>query len=144
VTVRQILTNKGTGVYGTSPDTSLRAALKEMAFRNVGSLLVLRDGKLVGILTERGCLRTLARLEEGDPLDLPVQRFMEPVEATVAPDQEIWEAMTLMTQKRVRHLPVVEGGHLVGLISIGDVVYSLLNHQSVQIQELLNYIQGNP
>ncbi|WP_228744759.1 CBS domain-containing protein [Thermus thermophilus] len=69
---------------------------------------------------------------------------MEPVEATVAPDQEIWEAMTLMTQKRVRHLPVVEGGHLVGLISIGDVVYSLLNHQSVQIQELLNYIQGNP
>ncbi|WP_267461443.1 CBS domain-containing protein [Thermus thermophilus] len=52
--------------------------------------------------------------------------------------------MTLMTQKRVRHLPVVEGGHLVGLISIGDVVYSLLNHQSVQIQELLNYIQGNP
>lgn len=143
MTVRQILMNKGTEVYGTSPDASLRMALKAMAFHNVGSLLVLRDGELIGILTERGCLRALARLEESSPLDLPVQRFMEPVEATVAPGQEIWEAMALMTQNRVRHLPVMEGEHLIGLISIGDVVYSLLNHQSVLIRELLNYIQGN-
>jgi CBS domain-containing protein len=141
MTVRQILKNKGSQVWSTQPDATVYAALQLMAEKEIGALLVLADGRLVGIFSERDYARKII-LHGKSSAETPVSEIMTSSVVTVQPDQTIAECMALMTEKRFRHLPVVEGERLVGLISIGDVVKAIISDQEFMIQQLESYISG--
>ena len=141
VTVRQILKNKGSQIWATQPDATVYRALQLMAEKGVGALLVLADGKLVGIFSERDYARKVI-LHGKSSVETPVSEIMTPGVITVKLDQTIGECMTLMTEKRFRHLPVVEGDRVVGVISIGDVVKAIISDQEFMIKQLEIYISG--
>jgi CBS domain-containing protein len=112
-----------------------------MAEKNIGAVLVLEEGKIVGIFSERDYARYAAS-RESLLLDEPVGNFMTRSVYYVSPQQTVEECMALMTAKHIRHLPVLEGDQLVGVISIGDVVKQLLEEKEITIQSLENYIRG--
>lgn len=141
VTVRQILKNKGSQIWATQPDATVFSALQLMAEKGVGALLVLADGKLVGIFSERDYARKVI-LHGKSSVETPVSEIMTPGVITVKLDQTIGECMTLMTEKRFRHLPVIEGDRVVGVISIGDVVKAIISDQEFMIKQLEIYISG--
>ncbi len=141
VTVRQILKNKGSQIWSTEPDATVYSALQLMAEKGIGALLVLADGKLVGIFSERDYARKVI-LHGKSSAETPVSEIMTPGVITVRLDQTIGECMTLMTEKRFRHLPVVEGDRVVGVISIGDVVKAIISDQEFMIKQLEIYISG--
>jgi CBS domain-containing protein len=141
VTVRQILKSKGTQIWSTQPEATVYNALQLMAEKGIGALLVLADGKLVGIFSERDYARKII-LHGKSSAETQVSEIMTPGVITVTLDQTIAECMTLMTEKRFRHLPVVEGEQVVGLISIGDVVKAIISDQEFMIQQLESYISG--
>ena len=141
LTVRDLLKFKGEGVWAISPETSTIEALRLMAEKNVGALLVLKDGELAGIISERDFARQIAE-KNAAHLDASIGEYMTEKVFTVTPDQTIEECMQLMTDKRIRHLPVLSKGRLIGLISIGDVVKGIISDQNSLINNLQDYILG--
>jgi CBS domain-containing protein len=141
VTVQQILKNKGSQAWSTEPQVTVYAALQLMAEKDIGALLVLADGKLVGIFSERDYARKVI-LHGKTSAETQVSEIMTPVVVTVRPDQTIGECMAIMTEKRFRHLPVVEDDRVVGVISIGDVVKAIISDQQFVIKQLESYISG--
>jgi CBS domain-containing protein len=140
-TIQHILQTKGKEIYSVTPDTSVYDALRMMAEKNVGALLVMSGGELAGIFSERDYARKIILKGESSQT-ATVKDMMTSTVVFVHPDQSIEECMALMTQKRIRHLPVFEHERLVGLISIGDVVKEIISDQQQMIQHLENYITG--
>ena len=141
-TVAQILQGKGNEVWSVSPATVVYNALKAMAEKNVGALLVLEGDELKGIFSERDYARKVI-LEGKSSREIPVKEIMSPEVFTVGPQQSVEECMALMTDKRVRHLPVVEGGRVIGVISIGDAVKAIISEREFTIKQLESYITGS-
>lgn len=136
-----ILRFKGHTVHSVRPTDTVLAALGLMADYDIGAVLVLHAGALVGILTERDYARkvVLAGLSSKDS---PVSAIMTSSVVTVTPEHSVDACMTLMTERRVRHLPVLDGGRVAGLISIGDLVRATIDEQAFTIRELKSYIAG--
>jgi CBS domain-containing protein len=139
--VRDILREKGMAVHCISPDATVYDALKAMAEKNVGALVVFDGDKLVGMVSERDYARKIV-LKSKLSKDTPIKEIMSPNVVTVTPDKDIEECMGLMTEKRYRHLPVVEGERVVGIISIGDIVKGIIDHKEYIIEQLEDYIRG--
>ena len=141
ITVRQLLQTKGYDVWSVAPDASVYEALKLMADKEVGALLVLEGEKLVGIISERDFARKVA-LKERSSTDTAVREIMTSRVLCVRPEHTIQECMALMTDKRIRHLPVFEDERLIGIVSIGDVVKAIISQQEFIIEQLERYIGG--
>lgn len=141
VTVRQVLNRKGSAVWFTHPEASVFEALQLMAQKDVGALLVLREGRLVGIFSERDYARKVI-LHGKTSRETQVSEIMTPRVYVVHPEQSMEECMALMTDKHIRHLPVVEGERVVGVISIGDAIKTIISEQEFVINQLENYITG--
>ncbi|MGA8864092.1 MAG: CBS domain-containing protein [Gallionella sp.] len=139
-TVRQLLESKGYEVTTISPDMSVFESMQLMAARNIGALLVLDAGsKLVGIVTERDYARKMY-MQNKSAKDVPVTEIMTRQVVYVRPDQTNEECMALITEKRVRHLPVLENDRVIGIVSIGDLVKDTISEQEFIIHQLENYI----
>jgi CBS domain-containing protein len=137
--VREILGDKGTDVLRIEADSPVFEAVKQMVEAGVGSLLVTEGGEISGIFTERDYLRRMT-LEGRDDKQTSVREVMSSPLVVVTPDTEIDECMAVMTDRRIRHLPVVEDGDVVGIVSIGDVVKFRSKQQSFEIRYLHDYI----
>jgi CBS domain-containing protein len=140
-TVQSLLQVKGNAVWTIAPNASVFEALKLMADKNVGALLVLEGGELAGVISERDYARKVV-LRGRSSVDTPVRDIMTADVISVRPDQTVEECMALMTDRRIRHLPVVADGRLIGVISIGDVVKSIITDQGFMIEQLTSYIAG--
>ena len=140
-TVTQLLRTKGQQVLSVSPDMPVFEALGVMADKNVGALLVVEGERLVGVFSERDYARKVI-LKGKASKEIPVREIMSTHVLYVRPQQTIEDCMALMTDKRVRHLPVMEEGRVVGVISIGDVVKAIIAEQEFIIEQLQNYITG--
>ena len=140
-TVRDILKVKGTDVWCVEPDTTVFDALQRMAEKEVGALVVTQGAQVVGLITEREYARKVVLQGRTSPTTLVKEIMTSPV-VYIHLDQPIEECMALMTEKRTRHLPVIEDGKLVGLISIGDIVKSIIADQQFIIEQLVRYISG--
>jgi CBS domain-containing protein len=140
-TVADILKDKGRNLYRVDGEVSVLDAVREMVEANVGSLLVEVDGRIEGIVTERDYLRRVA-LEGRDERETPVREIMTSPLIVVGPDTPIDECRAVMTEKRIRHLPVVEDGEIVAVVSIGDVVKLETQQRSVEIRYLRDYIEA--
>jgi CBS domain-containing protein len=138
-TVGQLLTTKGHDVWTVAPEVSVLDALKLMDEKNIGAVLVLEGERLTGVFSERDYARKVI-LEGKTSRETRVREIMTPEPACVHPRMTMEECMFLMTEKRIRHLPVVEGDRLIGLISIGDVVKAVISEQEFLIEQLENYI----
>jgi len=140
-TVEQILDAKGSDVWSITPDASVLEAIKLMAEKEVGALLVMTGEKPVGIVSERDYARKVI-LKGRSSHETPIQDIMTTHVVCVSPDQSIEECMALMTEKRIRHLPVMDGERLRGMLSIGDLVKAVIAEQKLVIKELERYISG--
>jgi CBS domain-containing protein len=140
-TVRDLLKQKGRDVWSVAPDSTVYEALQLMADRNIGALLVIETGRPVGIFSERDYARQVI-LKGKTSRDTPVRDIMTSKVVFVRPEQNIEECMALMTDKRFRHLPVLEEGQLAGLLSIGDVVKAVISEKDFLIEQLANYISS--
>jgi CBS domain-containing protein len=140
-TIRQLLDKKGHAVLSVRSDETVYDAIKKMADKNVGSLVVMEGDKLVGIMTERHYARNVFLKGRASPTT-PVRDIMEPNIVFVRPDQSVEEGMAIMTEKAVRHLPVIEQGNLVGIVSIGDLVKDTISDQTFVIEQLVQFIHG--
>ena len=140
-TVRQLLETKGAEIVSVSPDSNVLDALKLMAAREIGAVLVVEAARLVGIMSERDYARKVI-LKGKSSQDTKVREIMTERVMYARPDQTVPELMALMTNKRVRHLPVLEDDHLVGVLSIGDLVKETISEQEFIIRQLENYIHG--
>ena len=141
-TVKHVLDKKGNNVHFINPGASVFDALKLMAEHNIGSLVVLEDDNLVGIITERHYAREIVLKGKTSPGTL-VQDIMSTKVICARPDQSVEECMAVMTARAVRHLPVLEHGRLVGIVSIGDMVKSVIGDQKFIIEQLEHYIHGD-
>ncbi len=141
-TVGQILQNKGYDIWSVNPDDLVLDALRLMAEKNVGAVLVLAAGNLAGILSERDFARKVA-LETITASETRVWEIMTQRVISVRTDQSIGECMTLMTNKRIRHLPVLENNQLIGVISIGDVIKAIISEQQTIIDQFKDYLWGD-
>jgi CBS domain-containing protein len=139
--IRQILEQKSNDIWVTTPETSVYDALLLLAEKNIGALLVLKNDELVGIVSERDYARKVALFGKAS-VKTPVSEIMTTEVFSVGPQNSIEEAMALMTDKRIRHLPVIEEGKVVGVISIGDLVKSIIANQEYVIDHLEKYISG--
>jgi CBS domain-containing protein len=140
-TVQELLNLKGRDVWSVQPEEAVSEALKTLAEKNIGALLVLDDGKLVGIFSERDYSRKVFLLGKSSK-ETKVEEVMTHEVCFVTPDTNIEECMALFTNKRIRHLPVMEADQLIGVISIGDVVNKIICEQKFAIGALENYISG--
>lgn len=140
-TVRQLLQGKATGVHTIGPDDPVIEALRRMAEREIGALPVVANGKLAGILSERDYARKVI-LQGKSSRNTPVREIMTSRVVCVGPQRTVDECMALMTEKRIRHLPVIEHGELIGLLSIGDLVKEMISEQQFTIAQLESYIHG--
>jgi len=140
-TLRQLLDKKGYEVWSIHPDDSVFDAIKKMADKNIGSLVVLVDDQIVGIITERHYARHVILEGKSSP-ETPVRDIMTTPVVCTQTDQTIPECMAVMSEKRIRHLPVVDQKLLIGLVSIGDLVESTIADQEFTIEQLIHYIQG--
>lgn len=140
-TVKQILKDKGSSVLAIQPDATVFDALNLMAEKNVGALLVLERGRPVGILSERDYARKVI-LKGKSSLKTPVRDIMTERVMFVRPEQTVEECMALMTEKHIRHLPVLLGDEVVGIVSIGDLVKASIDERDFMIKQLENYITG--
>ncbi|WGZ95267.1 MAG: CBS domain-containing protein [Candidatus Thiothrix putei] len=140
-TVRDILAKKGTDVLSITPSASVIDAVKAMAHQKVGALVVLEAGKLKGIISEQDYTRKVI-LTCLNAEQMLVQDIMTRQVVVTRPDQSIHEVMAIMTDRRIRHLPVMQAGGLVGLVSIGDLVKEIISEQQYIIAQLEHYIQS--
>lgn len=139
--ISSVLFHKPSSVWSIAPDATVFEAIQLMADKNIGALLVMSDGKLVGVFTERDYARKVALLGKNSR-GTRVWEIAPKEVITVSPDDSVEDCMKLMTEKRVRHLPVVEGSNVVGVVSIGDLVNWIISVQSVAIEQLEQYIAG--
>ena len=137
--VREILRSKGGAVFSVEPDITVYEAIEQMCERNIGGLLIVEHEKLVGIFTERDYARKLI-LKGKSSKETKISELMTSNPITVTPHSSIDDCMNIMTEKRIRHFPVVEDEKLVGVISIGDVVRQIIIDQKSIIEHLENYI----
>ncbi len=128
-------------VYSIAPGVSVYDALRLMADRNIGALLVVEEGKIVGILSERDYARKVVLMDRSSK-QTAVREVMTSSVMYARPDQTNEECMALMTDNRLRHLPVIDNGRLLGLVSIGDLVKDIISEQKFIIEQLQHYIQG--
>lgn len=139
--VGDILQEKGRDISTIGPDAMVFEGLQLMAKKDIGALLVLENGSLCGIFSERDYARKVI-LKGRSSKDMKIRELMTTTIITIAPDESISQCMKLMTDNRIRHLPVVENGNLIGILSIGDVVKRVISEQARFINHLENYITG--
>ena len=142
-TIREILNHKGGATWSVTPDTTVFEAIQLMAEKNIGALLVIRENKLTGIISERDYTRNVI-LKGRSSKETRVNEILSGHVIHVSPDHTVEQCLRLMTEHRVRHLPVLEGQKIVGVISIGDLVNWIITTQSSTIHQLEAYITGYP
>jgi CBS domain-containing protein len=140
-TITSILRGKGSAIWSVSPDATVYEAIALMAERSVGALLVLSEGQLAGIVSERDYARKVI-LQGRSSKDTPVHEIMTCSVITVTPDHTVDECMMIMTQHHIRHLPVMARDIVIGVVSIGDLVRSIISAQAHTINQLHTYISG--
>lgn len=140
-TVKQILDSKGRDVWAIQPEASVFEAIKLMADKEVGALAVTEGDRLVGIISERDYARKVILMGKSSQ-ETATRDIMTRQVIYVSLDQTVEECMALMTEKRIRHLPILEGNRLVGMISIGDLVKTIIAEQQFMIEQLEHYISG--
>jgi CBS domain-containing protein len=140
-TIRQVLDKKGHEVFSVGLDETVYDSIKKMADKNVGSLVVMEGNKLIGIITERHYARNVVLKGRASPTT-PVRDIMETNVVFARPDQSVEECMAIMTEQAVRHLPVIEQGNVVGMVSIGDLVKEKIRDQTFVIEQLVQFIHG--
>ncbi len=140
-TVRELINSKGHEVWTIEPDATVLDAIQKLADHNIGSLVVIEDGKPVGMFTERHYAREVFLKGRHSPTTL-IREIMSTHVIYASPDQSIEECMAVMTDKRIRHLPVLDHEKLVGIVSIGDLVKSKIADQEFIIEQLTHYIHG--
>ena len=138
-TVKQLLDQKGRERFSIPPDATVYDAIKKMADKNVRELVMLDEDQLIGIITERHYARKVVLEGRASPAT-PVRAIMETSVIYAKPQQSVEECMAVMTDKKIRHLPVIENGRLIGIISIGDLVQAIISHQQFTIEQLEFYI----
>lgn len=139
--VKHLLARKGTEVWSVDADEPVLEAIQIMADRHVGALPVLRNDELVGVISERDYARKVVLLGRSSA-ETPVWQIMSSPAVTVTPEHTVKECMQLVTDRRIRHLPVVEDGRMAGVISIGDLVRAVIEEQQETIQQLERFIAG--
>jgi len=142
-TVKDMLRTKGHEIWSVAPDASVYDALKLMAEKNIGAVLVRDAENLVGILSERDYARKVV-LQGKTATDTPAREIMTDRVICVRPEETAEECIALMTDKKVRHLPVLEDDQLIGVVSIGDVVKAIIPEQEFIIEQLEHYVRGTP
>jgi CBS domain-containing protein len=141
LTVKHLLERKGSQIYSVAPDTPVLDAIRLMAEKHVGALLVMRGTELAGIISERDYARKVILLGRSSA-ETPVREIMSSPVVTVNPAHTVNECMQLVTDQRIRHLPVVENGGVIGVVSIGDLVKAVIESQQEQIEQLERYISS--
>ncbi|MCX6995740.1 MAG: CBS domain-containing protein [Kiritimatiellaeota bacterium] len=142
-TIKQLLVTKGSTVWTIGPEASVFDARRRMADKGIGALLVREGKRVAGVFSERDYARKVV-LQGKVSKNTPVKDVMSTAVTKVSPEQRIEECMALMTDKRIRHLPVLDNGELVGIISIGDLVKEIISEQAFLIKNLEQYISGAP
>jgi CBS domain-containing protein len=140
-TVRQLISQKGTIIWSIHADATVFDAVAKMAEKDIGSLVVMEGEKIVGLITERHYARNVVLKGKTSPA-MAVRDIMERRVIVAQPEQSLEQCMSLMTEKRVRHLPVLEGEQLIGIVSIGDLVKSIISDQKFKIEQLEHYLHG--
>jgi CBS domain-containing protein len=143
VPISSILRHKGNGVWSIAPDASVYQAIAIMAEKGIGALPVIADGQLLGILSERDYARKVV-LQSRSSKDTLVSEIMTTPVVSVSPSNTVEDCMRTMTLQRIRHLPVVDEGKILGIVSIGDLVRKVISTQGEIIQHLQEYISGRP
>jgi CBS domain-containing protein len=141
LSVQQLLEQKAKGVHSIAPDEPVLAAIRKMAEHHIGALLVMSGDRLVGIVSERDYARKVVLLGRSST-ETKVEAIMTSKVITVNPRQDAHDCMRLMTDKRIRHLPVMQGDRVVGVLSIGDLVRAVIQEQERTIADLESYIHG--
>jgi len=141
LTVQQLLNSKSVELFQVGPRESVLRAIEIMATKHVGALVVIDKDVLLGVISERDYARKVVLMNRASH-DTPVADIMSAPAITVTPDDSVRRCMELMTNKRIRHLPVIKGSRVVGILSIGDLVKAVIEDQSAQIAELQKYIAG--
>jgi CBS domain-containing protein len=142
-TVKDLLDSKGYEIWTASPELSLHQALALMAEKHIGALPVVEDGKLAGIFSERDFARHAVEFNQSLNLDIPVRDLMTSPVYFIEPEQTIDDCMVVMTAKKLRHLPVISEGKLVGMVSIGDVIKHVLDDKQKTIDVLEHFLWVN-
>jgi CBS domain-containing protein len=141
ITVRHLLDRKDRALFSIAPEDPVLEAIRMMADRHVGALLVMRGTELAGILSERDYARKVVLLGRSSA-DTPVSQIMSSPVISVRLENSVQDCMRLMTERRIRHLPVIDGGRVVGMISIGDLVKAVIEEQQQTIEQLESYIHS--
>jgi len=141
ITVRHLLDRKDRALFGIAPEAPVLEAVRMMADRHVGALLVMRGAELAGIVSERDYARKVVLLGRSSA-DTPVSQIMSSPVISVTLENSVQDCMRLMTERRIRHLPVVEAGGVVGMVSIGDLVKAVIEEQQQTIAQLESYIHS--
>ena len=139
--VRQLLERKGRSIFAVGPEDPVLEAIRLMADKHVGALLVLKGDELVGIVSERDYARKVILLGRSSNAT-PVSQIMSSPVHTVSPEQSVQDCMRIVTEKRIRHLPVLDQGRIVGVVSIGDLVKAVMEDQQQIIEQLESYIHS--
>jgi len=140
-TIGTVLAQKGTDVWSIAPDAMVFQAVEKMAEKGIGALLVMAQGKLLGIVSERDYARKVI-LKGLSSKQARIDQIMTSPAVSVKPAQTVDDCMALMTERRIRHLPVIDGGKVVGVVSIGDLVKWIISKHEETIQQLEDYISG--
>jgi CBS domain-containing protein len=141
-TIGEILSRKGSNIWSVRPDDTVFEAIQTMGDKNIGALLVMNGEKLLGMISERDYTRKVA-LKGKSSRETEVREILSAPVITATPEDTVEECMRLMTHHRVRHLPVVDGERVVGIVSMGDLVNWTISVQTVAITQLESYISGN-
>ncbi|MDQ2070702.1 CBS domain-containing protein [Natronospira bacteriovora] len=141
MTLRSVLSGKAAKLVVVGPNDTVREAVRTMVSGNVGCVLVMDEGGLRGLFTERDLMRKVVA-ENRDPASLPVSQVMTTEVMAVGPDVTVGEAMSLCTERRIRHLPIFDGEELVGLVSAGDLTKAVVRDKQHTIDDLISYIYG--
>lgn len=139
--VQQILDQKGRRIISAAPDASVREVISLMAEHNISAVLIMKGSELLGIITERDYARKVI-LQGRTSADTPVSEIMTSQVISVSPGETAQKCMSLMTEKKCRHLPVLDKGEVVGMVSIGDLVKAVIEDQQKEIQQLQQYISS--